>query len=70
MACEMHVMKKVNNNMSRNSFLVGLIVEGLLGLIPGFGLSIYFLPTIVAEGGAYETVLAGADASAALGQCQ
>ncbi len=68
MACEMHVMKKVNNNMSRKSFLVGLIVEGLLGLIPSFGLGIYFLPTIVAERGAYKTVLAGADASAALGQ--
>ena len=56
--------------MSRKSFLVGLIVEGLLGLIPGFGLGVYFLPIIVAEKGADETGLAGEDISAALGLCQ
>ncbi len=50
--------------MNRKPFLVGLIVGGLLGLIPGFGLGVYFLPIIVAERGADETVLAGADASA------
>ena len=43
---------------------MGLIVEGLLGLIAGFGLGVYFLPIIVAERGPDETVLAGADASA------
>ena len=43
---------------------MGLIVEGLLGLISGFGLGVYFLPIIVAERGPDETVLAGADASA------
>ena len=50
--------------MNRKPFLVGLIVGGLLGLIPGFGLGVYFLPIIVAERGADETVLAGADTSA------
>ena len=49
---------------------MGLIVGGLLGLIPGFGIGVYFLPIIVAERDADETVLAGADASAVLGQCQ
>jgi len=43
---------------------LGLIVEGLLGLISGFGLGVYFLPIIVAERGPDETVLAGANASA------
>ena len=33
---------------------------GLIGLIPGFGLGVYFLPIIVAEKGADETVLVGA----------
>ena len=56
--------------MNRKPFLVGLIAGGLLGLIPGFGLGVYFLPIIVAERGADETVLNGADASAAIGQCQ
>ena len=50
--------------MNRKPFLVGLIAGGLLGLIPGFGLGVYFLPIIVAERGADETVLAGANASA------
>ena len=69
-AYEMHLMKEGNNNMNRNPFLVGLIVGGLFGLIPGFGLGVYFLPIIVAEKGADETGLAGADISAALGLCQ
>ena len=69
-ACEMHLMKERNNNMNRNPFLVGLIVGGLFGLIPGFGLGVYFRPIIVAERGADETMLAGADAGAALGQPQ
>ena len=56
--------------MNKNPFLVGLIVGGLFGLIPGFGLGVYFLLIIVAEKGADETVLTGADASAALGLCQ
>ena len=56
--------------MNRKPFLVGLIAGGLLGLIPGFGLGVYFLPIIVAERGADETVLNGADASAAIRQCQ
>ena len=56
--------------MKRNPFLLGLIVGGLFGLIPGFGLGVYFLPIIVAERGVDETVLNGADASAAIGQCQ
>lgn len=56
--------------MNRNPFLVGLIVGGLFGLIPGFGLGVYFLPIIVAEKGADETGLAGADTSAAFGLCQ
>ena len=43
---------------------MGLIVGGPLGLIPGFGLGVYFLPITVAERGADETVLAGADANA------
>ena len=50
--------------MNRKTFLVGLIVGGLLGLIPGFGLGVYFPPIIVAERGADEIVLDGADASA------
>ena len=50
--------------MNRKPFLVGLIVGGLLGLIPGFGLGVYFLPIIIAEQGADETVLAGAHAAA------
>ena len=44
--------------------MVGLIVGGLIGLIPGFGFGVYFLPIIVAEKGADETVLVGADAAA------
>jgi hypothetical protein len=56
--------KKRNNNMNRKPFLVGLIVGGLLGLIPGFGLGVYFLPIILAGDGADETVLAGASAAA------
>ena len=43
---------------------MGLIFGGLLGLISGFGLGVYFLPIIVAERGPDKTVLAGADASA------
>ena len=43
---------------------MGLIVGELPGLIPGFGLGVYFLPITVAERGADETVLAGADANA------
>ena len=66
----MHVMKKGNNNINNKPFFLGLIVGGLLGLTPGFGLGVYFLPIIVAERGADETVLNGADASAAIGQCQ
>ena len=54
----------LNNNINRNSFLVGLIVGGLLGLISGFGLGVYFLPIIFAGDGADETVLAGASAVA------
>ena len=50
--------------MNRKPSLVGLFVGGLLGLMPGFGLGVYFLPIIVAKGGADETVLAGANASA------
>ena len=50
--------------MNRKPSLVGLFVGGLLGLIPGFGLGVYFLPITVAERGADETVLAGADANA------
>ena len=50
--------------MNRKPFLVGLIVGGLLGLIPGFGLGVYFLPIILAGDGADETVLAGASAAA------
>ena len=50
--------------MNRKPFMVGLIVGGLIGLIPGFGLGVYFLPIIVAEKGADETVLVGADAAA------
>ena len=44
-----HVMKKGNNNMNRKPFMVGLIVGGLIGFIPGFGLGVYFLPIIVAK---------------------
>ena len=50
--------------MNRKPFLVGLIAGGLLGLILGFGLGVYPLPIIVAERGADEIVLAGANASA------
>ena len=50
--------------MNRKPCLVGLFVGGLLGLIPGFGLGVYSQPIIVAEKGADETVLAGADAGA------
>ena len=42
---------------------MGLIVGGLLGLIPGFGLGVYFLPIIIAEKGSDESVLADAYAA-------
>ena len=57
-------MKKGNSNINRKPFLVGLVLGGLLGLIPGFGLGVYFLPVIVAERGADETILACVKASA------
>lgn len=50
--------------MNRKPFLVGLIIGGLLGLIPGFGLGVYFLPIIIAGEGADESVLASASAAA------
>ena len=50
--------------MNRKPFMVGLIVVRLIGLVRGFGLGVYFLPIIVAEKGADETELVGADAAA------
>jgi len=39
---------------------IGLVIGGLLGLIPGFGLGVYFLPIIVASEGASDTQLSAA----------
>lgn len=46
--------------MIKKSFSIGLIVGGLLGIIPGFGLGVYFLPIIIADEGADEIVISQA----------
>ena len=46
--------------MNKKSFSIGLIVGGLLGIIPGFGLGVYFLPIIIADEGADEIVISQA----------
>jgi len=39
-------------------FLYGVILGGILGLLPGFGLGVYFLPILVEqEGAALETLM-------------
>lgn len=38
--------------MDYRSFAYGVVLGGLLGLIPGFGLGVYFLPVLIAEDGA------------------
>ena len=38
-------------------FFLGLLVGAVMGLVPGFGLGVYFLPIITAEEGAEQAVV-------------
>ncbi len=46
--------------LTSHFFYIGLIIGGLLGLIPGFGLGVYFLPIIIASEGADQAELSAA----------
>lgn len=39
------------------TFIIGFLIGGVLGLVPGFGLGVYFLPILVAEDGATTTTI-------------
>lgn len=49
---------------TKRAFLGGLLIGAVLGLVPGFGLGVYFLPILIAEEGASDEVAARATADA------
>jgi hypothetical protein len=47
----------MNFSFSNRSLWFGIILGGFLGLVPGFGLGVYFLPILVEEAGASQAEL-------------